>query len=1211
MQCKKKEANPCPRTGSEAIPLSGTDRANAAKKIWLTMKLTMFFMLVACLHLSATTSSQTISLSGKNLSLLTVFNQVEKQTGYVLFANQTILDNSRAVSVNVKNMPLQTFLQEVLKDQQIDFFIKDKTIVLKKKVVSATGMQEDQKETPAPPVPITGRITDSSGVPLVGATVSVRGKNIHALTDNNGTFSINAEHGDVLDISYVGFENITHRIKQGGEAIALRMFPKTEKEVVVTSYANGYQYISKERATGSFEHIDNALLNRTTGPTILSRLEGIANGVQFLTPGSNDPLNIRVRGLSTINSNVRPLIVIDNFPYEGNYSSKLATDNTNMVDLSFINPNDIESITVLKDAAAASIWGARAGNGVIVITTKKGRLNQKTRMTFSQTTTIGDKPDLLYDQSRLPSEAIMGIEKFKFENRSDYNPSSDQKVIPEYADLLRRRRDKLITEEEFLAEEQRLKNTEVRNDISKYLMQRSILQQYSLNLSGGGPNYSYYLSAGYDRNKGTNIGDRDDRFNISMNNTLSPLKGLQLQAGITYSQTNRHSNGISISDLTAANNIGLSPYMRLKDENGNATSIVKDYRQEYKDAQFRAGLLDWNYRPIDEIGLRDIYAKGKELRINASVSYRFLNRFDLSVQYQNTNGSNNSSTHYNKESYYVRNVVNRFTQADGRRIVPFGDIFIEGSPFKTQANTLRAQLNYNEKFGRDHAVVALAGSEVREVIRESSTGYYLYNFNKDNMTGDSKLDSPKALPVRPNGSAFIPNASAIDINRYVDRFVSYYSNASYTYKSRYTVSGSVRWDGSNLFGVKTNQKWTPLWSIGGKWDIDRENFYKSEWVPELTLRATYGIGGNVSNLLSSFPYITLTQPQVPANLLQARIGSAGNPYLRWEQVNTINLAVDFVLKDNRISGSIEYYNKKASDLIGEDYLAPSTGIITGGTAQATKMINYADMRSTGFDIKLSSRNLTGELGWNSTVLLSTVKNKITNVFTNPALQLYPFYGTPAQPVVGVSRDMLYSNPWYGLDHNTGAPVMYIKGEPTMNPQAYFNSLKSADLVKSGVSVPTFFGSLRNDLTWKNFGLSFLITWKTGHVFRRTSLSPGAEFNGYYHMDYFKRWQKPGDELTTNVPAYSDTYNNYASTLYTYSQTLITKGDLVRLQDINLTYALNKRTIKRLPFERVSIMANVRNVGLLWKANDFGIDPDFANASYVTPRTYALGIQVEF
>lgn len=1219
MQCKKKAPNPSLVLESGMPARNRSRRATPGKKFWRMMKLTMVFMLAAALSVSATTRSQTVSLSGKNLPLLTVFNTVEKQTGYVLFANQNVLDHSSTISVDVKNMPLDAFLKQILKDQPIDFFIKDKTIVLKKKPTPTAPTVDFKDLLVTPQEPIRGKILDSASNPLAGATIAIRGKDVKTMTDNEGNFTINAKEGDELVITYVGFETLTYKLKAGSSFVALKMAQKIagETEIVVTAFSNGYQNIPKERATGSFEHIDNRLFNRTTGPTVLSRLEGITNGLQFLTPGTNDPANLRVRGLSTIEANSRPLIVIDNFPYEGNTNTR---DNSAQVDLSFINPNDIESIDVLKDAAAASIWGARAANGVIVITTKKGKLNQKPRVSFNQTTTIGMIPDLSYDRSRLPSETMMEIEKYRFDNLTTYDPNnSSRPVIPEYAYLLQKLKDGKIDPATFEAESNRLKNTETRDEVEKYLMQKSILQQYSVNVRGGGQMYSYYMSAGYDRNRGTNIGDRDERFNLNLNNTFAPVKNLTIQAGVNYSTTKAHNNGISMSEFSGANLMGISPYIRLKDANGNAATVIKDRSQQWKEDQVAsAKLLDWNYRPLDEINQRDIKSTAQEIRINASINYKFLNRFDLGVQYQNTNGTNNRTAHYFKESYYVRNVVNKFTRVDnGVLQVPYGDILEEGSPYKTKSNTFRAQLAYNEKINRDHVISALAGSEIREVVRQRTPGYYLYGYDPNTLSGKlTELDVLNSKPVRWGGTETIPNQFPLEaqFNKYTDRFLSYYANASYTYKGKYTVSGSSRWDGSNLFGIKTNQKWQPLWSFGGKWDIDREDFYHSSWVPGLSVRATYGIAGNVQNLLSRYASGSLLNNSTQnSGLGYIRLGTVGNPSLKWEETKTLNLALDFTLKNNRISGSFEWYTKKAYDLIGDDYLSPNTGVITGGTAQNSKKVNYADMRTEGFDLRINTKNLTGELGWNSTILLSTVKNKVTNVYVNPGRRVLEYFGgsNPVPPVAGVSRDMIYAAQWWGLDHESGFPVIYQNGNKITSYQAYLNGLKKEDLVSAGVSVPTMFGSLRNDLYYKNFTLSFLITWKTGHVFRRSSIASGAEWNGTYNMDYFNRWKQPGDEAFTNVPVYSKTYDANLSTYYNFSNTLITKGDVVRLQDVSLSYAITRSLIPLLPVERINLVANVRNVGMLWKANDFGLDPDFANAQYVTPRTFALGIQLDF
>lgn len=1179
----------------------------AVAKLLLIMRLTTVILVTAILQVSATTYAQRITLSEKNAALVKVFDKISLQSGYDFFVSKALLQQSLPVNIKVTNGDIKTVLDKLFENQPLQYVIEDKSVKIIKKEESLLN-KIGRLFTD---IDVKGRITDEKGEPMAGATVLIKGGKRSANTNSNGEFTLSkVDENAILQISYIGY--LPTEIKAAANLGNVALKPsETILDGVEVMVNTGYYKIPKERATGSFTVVDKELFNRTTGTNVLQRLEGITSGVQFLAPGTNDPKSIRVRGISTLNSNRRPLIVVDNFPYEGNYSSRTNQDldNDKDVDLSFLNPNDIESVTVLKDAAAASIWGARAGNGVIVITTKQGRYNQKARISFNTNTTIGDKPDLLYNQSRMPSETIMAIEKEKYIRGGFYTENNAQNVFPEYVELLIKYKNDWENKD-FLAQEALLKNTEVRNEALKHLYQTTVNQQYAFNASGGGAAYRYYVSAGYDKNRGMLRGNNDDRLNLNLQNTFNPAKGLEITAGIWYTQAKSHNNGIGLSDLNNGLTIGISPYTRLVDEQGNALSVIKDYRQPYKDNSVAEGLLDWNYRPMDELNLTNRLDKRNELKINTGVKYNFLKHFNAEIQYQHVTGDNTGMIDYDKNSYYVRNLVNRFTQTDKSRVIPYGGIQIGGKTDETVSNTGRAQLNYSQDFGSNHSISALAGSEIREIVRKNKPGYHIYNFNKDILEGESLFDYSKLYTVRPNGISRIPSAFPYDLNEYTDRYLSHFANASYTYLGRYILSGSLRWDGSNLYGVKTNQKGTPLWSLGANWDISQESFYKSELIPYLRLRTTYGSSGNTNQSVSTFPTIRYNTA-LPHTLPQGTIVSAGNPSLRWERVNTFNIGLDFASKEQRISGSIDYYNKSAEDLIGADYLAPSTGIITGGTALATNMVNYAKIRSRGIDVQLNSRNLVGDFTWQSTVLLNYVANKITEVYINPTSAITNFIATLPAPVVGQSRDVLYATPWYGLDPQTGYPLMYVNGAQTTSYTAFYNSLTKDKLVTGGLSVPTFFGSLRNDFSYKNVSLSGLITWKTNYKFRRASIAPGGEYAGIFHMDYFNRWKQPGDETRTNVPARADVTPQYAATLYNYSETLLTNGDHIRLQDITLSYALSARQLGIPAIQRVRLYANARNLGILWRANKYKIDPDYANAEYVAPKTYAFGVQVDF
>jgi len=368
---------------------------------------------------------------------------------------------------------------------------------------------------------LNGTVADAEGRPLVGASVRCLSNNRLAATGTDGGFTLPIPRAaDTLLVSFVGYVNQYLPVKAGETGplrITLKTDPNALEEVVVST---GYYQIPRERATGAFTHVDNSLINRSVSTNILQRLEGVVNGVQFVEPQASDASGIRIRGLSTIHGDTRPLIVVDNFPYEG--------------DINTINPNDVESITVLRDASAASIWGARAGNGVIVINTKQGAYSQSTQVSVNSNVTVGDKPDLFYSRNYLPSATVMEIQRELFE-RNAYR-EQNQTYIPSYVELLIKQRDGFISPEEFLKQEAFMRQTDLRRDITDFLYQPTVNQQYSLGVRGGGTAYRYTLSAGYDRNRSHVIGNNTARLNLSMQNSFRVGNTLELTASVWYTR---------------------------------------------------------------------------------------------------------------------------------------------------------------------------------------------------------------------------------------------------------------------------------------------------------------------------------------------------------------------------------------------------------------------------------------------------------------------------------------------------------------------------------------------------------------------------------------------------------------------------------------------------------------------------------------------------
>lgn len=1039
---------------------------------------------------------------------------------------------------------------------------------------------------------LQGEVVNTEGNPLPHSNVVLLNSKVKTQTGKRGNFNMICPlKSDTLTVTHTGYVTYKQNVTQNSILplrIVLQPQIQSLEEVTIST---GYYSLPKERATGSFSQLDTKTLNRTVSPDILSRLEGMASGLQFnrqqVTGENKKTPTLRIRGLATIESDETPLIVLDNFPYEG--------------DINNINPNDVESVTVLKDAAAASIWGARAGNGVIVITTKKGRYNQKTNIGFHTNFTVGNKPDLFYNRRFLSSEAVLEIEQERFlRNGFTQDPLT---VLPDFVETLFSYKNDLQNAA-LLAQKKLLSGYDVRKEASKYLYQNSLNRQYALSLNGGGERYRYFVSGGYDRIRENVIGNNSQRLSLNLQNSFNVSTNLELMLGLKYTDQNFNGNGLNLQQLNPEGQL-VSTYQRIADAQGMPLSIPYRMRTAYVSNTGRSDLLDWNFKPLEEQKLANATSHANEVLLNTELKYRFLQGFNAVFSYQFLQSKADGQSYFSPDSYYTRNLVNKFTQSNGQRIIPYNGILQGQGASRGTSHSGRMQLNYNKQFNDRHELNALAGGEIRSQVLNGFPGYTLYNYNEDLFTGTTYFDYTRSYPVLPAGNLNIPAPTA-SLSRLTDRYLSYFGNFSYTYASRYTLSGSSRWDGSNLFGVKTNQKGVPLWSAGASWDISKEAFYHLKFLPYQRFRLTYGSSGNVNKQVSAYPTVNFnTFQQLPI----AQVTSIGNPGLRWEKIKTLNAGWDFGFSGNRIKGSIEYYRKKSTDLIGIDYMAPSTGI-TNGVGNLQNKINYATMKSTGIDVQLSVQILRGALNWESTLLASYVRNSITHFNSNQNLTALSYFAPLAPPAVGQSRDVVYALPWQGLNPLNGKPVVIMNGAEGADYQAYINGLQKTDLVMAGVSVAPYYGSFRNTFSFKNFELNALFTWKAGYVFRRSSISPGQEYQSSmnYHTDLLRRWKNTGDERVTQVPAAGE-YNIYQSHVYEYSKALITKGDYIRLQDVNVSYTLDQKFVEKLNIRNLRLFLNCTNVGILWRANKQGIDPEYPEASYPQVRTIAFGIQM--
>lgn len=1040
---------------------------------------------------------------------------------------------------------------------------------------------------------ITGRLTDGeSGQPVSNALIKILDSDAGATSDSLGMFSIvTGKFPVTLLISHVGYESMYWPLNifpQDVLEVRLRAKTRELSEVVVST---GYQQIPRERMTGSFSQVNNELFNRRVSPDILSRLEDVVPGLVFnRRHGAN---NISVRGRNTISGDGQPLIVVDNFPFEG--------------DLSSINPNDIENVTVLRDAAASSIWGARAGNGVIVITTRKGGYQRAPVITFNANMTLSEKPDLYY-QSQMSSADYIDWEKYMFQ-RGYYNSFLNSATKPAFTpvvEVLFQQRDGLVSESVATQQIEALKSYDIRKDMDRYLYQNALNSQYSVALSGGSINQKYALSVGYDKLLAATVGDARDRLTINANHTYGLYNNkLELSTGAYYAFQHQHRNSPGQLTFTGINGAqSLYPYARLADEHGKPLATEKNYRLSYAEQAMGNGLLDWTYRPLEELAKSDNTTRASELRLRAALAYKMFSFLNAEVSYLYQSSSSFLRDHYSVQTYYARDIINRFAQRQNNGSlmfpVPRGGI-LDRSFNSTRGHSLRGQLNFSKRLGAGD-LDAIGGAELRDHHTERvNSRWYGYD---DEYSTATLVDYVTAFSSYVNPGGFRTAIPSNALQAYlVDRYLSYYSNAGYSIKKKYVLSGSARLDQSNLFGVKTNQKGVPLWSAGLAWLASSEKFMHESAFSYLRLRVTYGYSGNVNKSLSAKTTAAFSPTDFLSLLPYATIQNPPNPTLRWERVKMLNFGLDFETRNGRAGGALEYYRKKGLDLFGQVPYAPSTGISTfSGNTAATQ--------GQGLDLSLNVRATQGAVRWDVNTLFSYVSDKITDFKVEYAARNFAL-STESRglPLVGKPQYALYSYAFSGIDPDNGDPLGYLDGQVSNEWAKIMQTTTVQNLQYHGSSRPVVYGSLRNNLSWNNISLSANLSYRLGYYFRRSSVNYASLWLGLpVHGDYEKRWQKPGDEHLSNVPSNPGALNSDRSTFYLYSAALVERADHLRLQDIQLSYNVAKLKLSSFEAKNTQIYAYVNNLGILWKASKTDLDPDYPTSVFPLQRSLAIGLR---
>lgn len=1027
--------------------------------------------------------------------------------------------------------------------------------------------------------------------------VSIRAVDDKGRTSSNkdGTFLLPvSKPTGTISFSHVGYKHLTLPYT-AGVSITVRLIPLENQLDEVEVVSTGYQKIPKERATGSFEVLTNEQINVSKSSHFINRLEGLSPSLRFekRVPNLKPEEQIYQRGNSTLLGAWSPLIILDNFPYEG--------------DLSNINPNDIENITILKDAAAASIWGTRSGNGVIVLTTKSGSKLDRIRLEVSSNFQIGQKPDI-YKLPFMSSKSFIESEEFLFQNKYyDWMLYYPDYTISPIVTSLAKLRDGKIDRDSYEKQKQQLEQYDVRDDYMKYLYRNSVSQQYYTSLAYGSKKMDFRGSLGYDRTVDNLRNNNSDRFSAKFLTSIRPTDRLSVDLNVAFASSGKKSQGddskVGYGALYSGAGKAFYPYVRLVDDSGNGIDLeTVTFRKSYIDTLAGGRLFPEHYNALNELYASENIAHMSDATMSISANYKLSDAWQLNTSYQYQQSLSKTTNNESLQSYFTQHYINLFTAFSPTALtyhVPVGDIYSRriGDLF---AHYLRGTFVFDKEVGSGHLNV-LGGAEMKKMDNRIE-GYKLYGYQADRIEF-TPVDYKTSFPLLNGmqGRDQIINGNKLE--EYKQRFFSLFLNGSFTWKSKYIFSGSVRRDAANLFGVATNNKWQPLWSIGAAWELNKEVFFPKDLFSYFKLRATYGINGNVTTQISAYPTIAYDGVFPYTGYTNAYMVNPPNPDYRAERVRIANLGIDLATADKRLQATMEYFVKDAKDLVALANVDPTTGFYT-------QAVNIANFRNKGIEFNIQSTNVDlGNFKWKSNLLYTYSKSIVTKYnYRHASVDSYMWATTAPNPVVGRDLYGLYAFRFAGLDHDTGAPLGYYHGEVSKN-YSEIMSVGVDQVAYMGPSIPLHAGFLANTLSFKSWSLRANLQYKFKYFYRRKSIN----YTGlaqYWQMndDFDQRWKKPGDEAYTNVPAFNYPINYLADRFYQNTDILIEPADHIRLKDINLQYTCSTslRSVKSF-----MIYLNADNLNLiLWRKSQYKNDPDY-NYLVPAPRLYTIGLKAAF
>lgn len=1178
------------------------------------------------------TLAQSITLKANKQPLKEVIREIGIQSGKSIVFKDEELQKASLVTVDLKGVSVEEALTQVFKNQPFRYEFRNNAVIIKKAVALPLAGPTNTLFADTV-IDVKGKLTSENGEP-VQATIAVKRTGQTFMVKDGGNFAFNSIlANDILMVYGVTIESFEVPVN-GRNTLALKAQLKISKLDEVEIVNTGYQAVPRERSTGSFSKVSEKTLNKQINVDLISALEGQVAGLNYnKNPYGIGDDKLLIRGTSTFSTNVGtdPLLVIDGLPVQQA--------------LSEINPYDIESITVLKDAAALSIYGSRSANGVVILTTKQAK---GTGLKVSANADLFVTPKPTFKSMHYASTSDLIDYETDWYNYELKKAGSLSTMFDKYGtfrgsikyysplyQLYRNQAEGKITADQMNATLAQWRNNDFYNEYRDNVWQNEVRQRYNVSLASGTTKNSVYFSANYDESKKRVRHNTDKSITLYLKTTFNPTPWFSATFGVNGVFANDTKTDDTYSSYTVQ-----PRYARIKDDEGNLVYAdyvnISDLSSNVVNGSVVSAIAgNKEFKPVNFNILNSLEEGASTQRYNnlrgfTNIQVKLMKGLSFTAQFQYETAKTQSESFYDANSYKMRMTYNTFTFYTSSPVAKYTHNIPAGGRYaqdlkQSNGYTFRQQLSFDRSFGYkgEHAVTAIAGFEARQSTSSPITQDVRWGYDPVTLTqAYINTDSISNLGSSSYMYGSTKTLGTTDKIQYETkhRFVSLYGNVGYTFQRKYNLTASVRVDKADLFGVDPKYKNRPLWSVGAGWNASNEEFLREiTWLSLLKLRTTYGINGNVDQTSSPYLKARRTNDVLYSSLQYTTISALPNPKLRWEKSATLNFGMDYALFASRIHGSFDVYRKLSTDLLVTTELDPTVGA-------STITLNNGSLLNRGVELSIGSDwYKTKDLTFGSTFIIGFNKTKVKKVNNTPP-GAYSLVGSPTNYFQkDKAFNTLYAYKYggmidgipYFLNEKGESNVPFdANGQPTDNK--VINSVDA--VVDMGVLTPTYNGSFTQQIAFKGFELSAMMIFSGGNKLRKDVTG----LNNQAAMDEDIIWRSKAGAVTElpkfemdypTTPASLISNINNLSTYWQYSDIQVRKADYMKLRNVSLSYNLTNSLTRLMHVNGIKLTAQANNLWY-WSAAGDDIDPETFSLNSGTrslqiPKSYVFALKVNF